>query len=645
MTDAPAPAPANPRSEIPESPASDGFGMLPTALDSLSEGFVLFDAEDRLILCNRRYREAYPQIADLLEPGASFREILRQAALRGGHVAAGPEMERWIEERMSRHVANAGPVDLWLSDGRYYRLSEHAVPGGGIVKLLTEITALHESETRYRELVEQSPFGIAIAHGVLLRYANPKALEILGAEGADEIVGRPLQEFLLAGSNPRLRDMLAGTEVQAREGEVVEIELQPLRGRTRYVEVGVSRTRYEGQEALRIAMNDVTARRDAERALQHAQKMDAIGQLAGGVAHEFNNLLTAMGGFAQMGLRAPGDEERLRYCLNEIVSASERAAAMTRQLLDFSRRETEHQPEYVDAARLLSELDSFLRPVLGEAVATRIEVPDLSMPVLVDRGALLQAIVNLAINGRDAMPGGGTLRIGARILEPDEALRLRHPDLAEGRLAAIHVTDEGVGIDSSIADRIFEPFFTTKAPGQGTGLGLPMVYATAVRAGGTVEMTSTPGEGATFTLLLPVTAIPEPEPPPPDLPEEGAELSGTVLLVEDDPAVLRFVRMALQDLGLTVISAADVATATAAFARSGESVDLLLCDIVLPDGGGDVLARRLARQRPDLPVVLMTGYSPVVARADVQALAPGRVLAKPIDRVQLSAVLRDVLGG
>ena len=626
-------------------PAVPSYEMLPTALDSLSEGFVLFDAEGRLVLCNRRYREAYPQIADMLVPGAPFREILRQAAIRGGHVRAELDMEAWIDERMSRHEKNAGPVDLWLSDGRYYRLSEHAVPGGGIVKLLTEITALHESETRYRDLVEQSPFGIAIAQDSVLCYANPKALEIMGADRADEVLGRAFQDYVLPGGDPLLYDLLSGRADDRPDGAVAAVDLQPLRGRQRHVEIGVSHTRFEGRDALRIAMNDVTARQDAERALQHAQKMDAIGQLAGGVAHEFNNLLTAMGGFAQMGLRAPGDQDRLRYCLQEIVSASERAAAMTRQLLDFARRETDHQSEYVDIARLLAELDAFLRPVLGEAVATRIETPEEAMPVMVDRGALLQAIVNLAINGRDAMPGGGTLRIGARILPPGDPLRLRHPDLERDSYAAISVTDEGVGIDHTIADRIFEPFYTTKAQGQGTGLGLPMVYATAVRAGGSVDMESAPGEGATFTLLLPITAIPEPEAPAADVPDEGGSLSGTVLLVEDDPAVLRFVRMALQDMGLTVISAGDVATATAAFARSGDTVDMLLCDIVLPDGGGDVLARRLARQRPDLPIVLMTGYSPVAARPDVQELAPGRVLAKPVDRAALSAVVRDVFEG
>lgn len=617
---------------------------LPIALDSLSEGFVLFDAEGRLVLCNRRYREAYPQIADLLVPGASFRDILREAAIRGGHARAELDMENWINERMSRHEEHSGPVDLWLSDGRYYRISEHAVPGGGIVKLLTEITALHESETRYRELVEQSPFGIAVAVGSMLRYANPRAMQILGADGLDQIVGRSLREFLGPGANPRLLDHFTGDEEQVLEGEVLEAEILPLRGRNRQVEIGISRFQYEGAPALRIALNDITARRDAERALQHAQKMDAIGQLAGGVAHEFNNLLTAMGGFAQMGLRAPSDQERLRYCLQEIIQASDRAAAMTRQLLDFARRETEHQSEHVDGRRLLGELDSFLRPVLGETVLVRVAPPEESMPLLIDRGALLQVIVNLAINGRDAMPAGGTLRIAGKVVVADDALRRRHLDLKEDRYAAISVADEGVGIDASIADRIFEPFFTTKAQGQGTGLGLPMVYATAVRAGGAVEMQSEPGAGATFTLYLPLTELPAPEQAPSAMEEDAVSLSGTALVVEDDPAVLRFVRMALQDLGLAVISASDVRTATAAFEAKGSDVDLLLCDIVLPDGGGDVLARRLVRQRPGLPIVLMTGYSPVAARPEVQELAKGRVLTKPIDRALLSSMVREAIG-
>ncbi len=883
------------------------------AVESLSEGFVLFDQDHRLVVCNTRYREAYPGLADALEPGVRFEDLLRIAAGRTTPADAVHDLGEWVESRRWRHLDNTHPVDRQLSNGRWYRISEHPTRAGGIVKVLMDITelkeneqrlaetssllrttlenisqglavfdtddrlvawnanfrelldvpqslattgvslerfrrleherlgtreglfpadgetearetevrlsggralsvfrrplprgglvatytditarkhyesvleevsrtvsgttgtaffrslvdslaralgvemalvgelngdgtvttlavthdsgfrdnftyalsetpcsrvladrvclvpenvqghfphdgdlhvlgaesylgealydsndqplgvvavmsrrrlgnantalsllhifatraaaelervrtetALKQSEQQFRELVEFAPFGIVLWDGDRIQFANAATARILGVADADAALGRALADHLDERLATLARGVLKGEAAAAGdlEGRVVPVE-----GETRAVEMGVTAFRHHERMVALVVLNDVTARKQAEQALQHAQKMEAVGQLAGGIAHEFNNMLTAIGGFARMAERDPENPDRVRTCLGQITGAADRAASLTQQLLTFSRRRASEGVQTVRLGDLAVEMKTFLRPVLGETVTLALDVRDDAVAVRVDPAMLNQAVVNLAINGRDAMPEGGEITL---VIDSADAATLqdRFPGLPDGRLGVISVMDTGSGIDPAELDRIFEPFYTTKDPGSGTGLGLPMVYGTAVQVDGTVDVTSTPGEGTTFTLYLP--AVPEAEAAGEAAAEEGVPDGsglGTVLVAEDEDSVRELARMALAERGFTVITATDGVEALNRHREWSHDIRLLVTDLVMPHLDGRDLARVMLEERSDLKVIYMSGYT---ADEDTNSLGrqPGcRMLHKPVDPEHLA---------
>lgn len=380
--------------------------------------------------------------------------------------------------------------------------------------------------------------------------------------------------------------------------------------------------------------------------------MQAIGQLAGGIAHEFNNMLTAIGGFAQMARRAPQDRPRVEQCLTEIVKATDRASGLTAQLLSFGR------PGQTDAARpvrvgaVVDDLRRFLGPTLGERHPLRIGGAGGGAVVTIDPALLHQSLLNLVLNARDAMPEGGPITIAAE----------RTDDLG----VTITVADTGCGIDPAVIDRIFEPFFTTKEPGAGTGLGLALVYSTVARAGGDVEVDTELGRGTVFTLRFPAEDVAEPQDA--DAPGldafgldgalfldaeddemEGLSMAATVLLVEDEAQVRDFIRLTLEDMGMRVVCAADGSEALRAYADHGGAFDLLVTDLVMPQVGGASVARALRRENPDLPTVLMSGYPPETESLDDLLADPksgGRrivFLRKPINPDELADTIHALL--
>ncbi|QCO16159.1 response regulator [Azospirillum brasilense] len=634
--------------------------LLSDAIGCVSEGFVLFGADGRLVLCNDRYRAAYPLLSDHLVPGVRFADLLRVAVERG---AAGDDLgdpSDWIAERLNRHIRSGPPTDHRLGDGRWYRISEHATRFGGVVKILTDITelkrheeALADSEARYRRLVEMAPYGILIWDGLRLRFANRSAALILGNGDPDAMLRIPLVEATEFDGVQRLFDWLPPPGSGPEAPPPVEARFLTAQGALRELEVGIHPFAVEGDAAWFLVLTDITGRKQAERAIQQAQKMQAIGQLAGGIAHEFNNMLTAIGGFAQMARRAPQDRPRVEQCLTEIVKATDRASGLTAQLLSFGR------PGQTDAARpvrvgaVIDDLRRFLGPTLGERHPLRIEGAGGGAVVTIDPALLHQSLLNLVLNARDAMPEGGPITIAVE----------RTDDLG----VTITVADTGCGIDPAVIDRIFEPFFTTKEPGAGTGLGLALVYSTVARAGGTVEVDSEPGRGTIFTLRFPVEDLAEPQQA--DAPGldafgldafgldsavfldaeddemEGLSMAATVLLVEDEAQVRDFIRLTLEDLGMRVVCAADGTEALRAYADHGGAFDLLVTDLVMPQVGGASVARALRRENPDLPTVLMSGYPPETERLD-DLLADGCrtvFLRKPINPDELADAIHALL--
>jgi CheY-like chemotaxis protein len=343
--------------------------------------------------------------------------------------------------------------------------------------------------------------------------------------------------------------------------------------------------------------------------LHLSQRLEAVGQLAGGVAHDFNNLLTAIMSYTQLLLDDTEPDDTRRDDLLEIKKAAERATSLTRQLLAFSRKQV-LQPCVLDLNIVVADLEKMLRRLIGEHIALVTDcLPSLAR-VRADRGQLEQVLVNLAVNARDAMPNGGTLRIRTSNVELTQEHWLGHPDVEPrpGRYVLLSVTDTGIGMDRATQARIFEPFFTTKGPGKGTGLGLATVYGIVKQSGGYIWVYSEPDDGASFRIYLPAVQLPV------DESTEGGALgaaphgSGTILLVEDESAVRALARRVLEQSGYLVLEAGDGLEAERVAAAHDGSIDLVLTDVVMPNLGGKALVERLRAARPGVNVLFISGY-------------------------------------
>jgi signal transduction histidine kinase/CheY-like chemotaxis protein len=396
--------------------------------------------------------------------------------------------------------------------------------------------------------------------------------------------------------------------------------------------------------AVSSIIRNVAERRRLEGELRQAQKMEAIGRLAGGIAHDFNNLLTAIRGNADLLLGELAPDTQARADVDEIRRAADRAAGLTRQLLAFSRKQV-LQPRVLDVDEVVAGVDRLLCRVIGEDVRLRTLLRAGAGRVLADPGQLEQVLLNLAVNARDAMPGGGTLTIGTRLVPapalPAPAATLRAPH----GVVVITVADTGVGMDDATRARAFEPFFTTKDAGKGTGLGLATVFGIAQQSGGTVWLESEPGRGTTVSLALPVTAAARrahtPAPGVPVVP--GAR--GTVLLVEDEPAVRALVGRVLTGAGYRVLPAGDGRTAHAVWREhdgAAGGIDVVVSDLIMPERGGRELVALLREEHPALPVLFTSGYAEGgITAADLGARTA--FLEKPFAAERMLGALAELL--
>jgi signal transduction histidine kinase/ActR/RegA family two-component response regulator len=384
-------------------------------------------------------------------------------------------------------------------------------------------------------------------------------------------------------------------------------------------------------------------RRALEVQLRHAQRMEALGRLASGIAHDFSNLLTAVTGYTELLLDRLDPHDSLREVAEDIRSASMRASALTRQLLTFSRRQ-EPRPAVLDLNVLVTDMERLLRRVIGEHITLIVTLAPGESRVTADRGEIEQVVMNLVVNARDAMPQGGDLRLTTAHVDVGAAESRNLAHVAPGPYVSLEVQDTGLGIDEETQERLFEPFFTTKEASKGTGLGLSTVQAIVRANGGVVTVHSRPGEGSTFRILLPRAAQPVTAPVTrrgrPALPR-GTE---TVLLVEDETGVRELVRDLLGRCGYTVFEATDAADAIAVFARHRDDIHLLVTDVVMPQMNGRQLAERFLAERPALKVLYMSGYTDEPVIADDAAPAPA-FLQKPFTPDVLARAVREVLDG
>jgi len=425
----------------------------------------------------------------------------------------------------------------------------------------------------------------------------------------------------------------------------LELELITATGRRIWVRATSSVTRDDQGRTTKLtgAFQDITEHKRLEAQLRQAQKMEAVGQLAGGIAHDFNNLLTAIRGYAELAGRGLDDDDRRRGDLEAVVANADRAAALTRQLLAFSRRQV-LQPEVLEPAAIVEGIVPMLRRLLGEHVELTTHAASGPGRVKVDPSQLEQVLVNLAINARDAMPDGGKLTIETANVELGQDYVATHPEVSAGPHVLLAVSDTGHGMDAETQAHIFEPFFTTKEVGKGTGMGLATVYGIVKQSGGSIHLYSEPGRGTTFKIYLP-RVVDEPTAAVAATRAARPAFAGTetILLVEDNAAVRGFARRALAEHGYTVLEAAGGAEALAIGAAHPGPVGLLVTDVVMPGLQGHQLAEQLAAARPELRVLYVSGFT---ENSVIHHGVPDHGVAflpKPFSAEELCTAVRRVL--
>ncbi len=572
-------------------------------------------------------------------------------------LAEGPQGERRGEVMLRRRDGQAFPVEITQTvvagdDGKTIRTRS-------IVRDLSPERqwqmALSVSEYRFQRLFAEAPIGIVLLNDALVIVECNQSFHSLVHRPRETIVSLPIADLIAAGERQttmaQLRQVLAGHDLY----KPLEIHMET--GRVVIAHVFAKRFGAGGKDeaasdqGLMLYFIDATEQKHLETQFAQSQKMQAIGQLAGGVAHDFNNLLTAMIGFCDLLLQRhkPGDQSFSD--IMQIKQNGNRAANLVRQLLAFSRQQT-LQPKVLNLVDVLSELTNLLRRLIGAQIKLEmVHGRDLGL-VKVDQGQLEQVVINLVVNARDAMPNGGIVTIQTRNLNQKEPVIRGQDEMPAGEYVVIEVSDTGVGIPRETLQRIFEPFFSTKEVGSGTGLGLATVYGIVRQTGGFVSVESRVGHGTTFTVYVPmlndkdrekeVRAIEEgrDERPGPDL--TGV---GTVLLVEDEDAVRVFSARALRNKGYNVFEARSGDEALTVLDKEGAKIDLIVTDVVMPQMDGPTLYKHIRERWPDMKVVFVSGYTEDRLREQFTSGETIHFLGKPFTLKQLAGKVKDVLGG
>ena len=650
--------------------------MLQAGLDMLDQGVTVFDAEFRLVAWNRPFLELFDFPDHLAAAGATLESFIRFNALRGEY---GPgDIEAQIAERVRLLTqATANVFEYRRPDGRVILMRLEPMPPKGFVTLYSDVTeqryiehltehqnndleervrrrtaqlenananlrrantengriaaALGRSEGRLRLINDTIPILIGyVDKDEVYQYANKGYSDWYGhPEGS--VTGRAVPEVIGDHVYGQVRESVR----KALSGQQISYEYHMLRdGKDVFARSTLVPETTPAGETLGffVFSHEITEQKRMQAALVQAQKMEAIGQLTGGLAHDFNNLLTVIiGNLAALQDHRP-DDAGVNEFVEPALQSARRGVQLIKRLLTFSRHQT-LEPQAVDIGRLIGNLAKLVRRSLPETIAVSTDLAAASVHALVDPGQLESALLNFALNARDAMPDGGQLHIAARAIDlTSEAASF---DVTPGRYVLIEIADNGCGMDAATLARACEPFFTTKRFGLGSGLGLAMAHGFAQQSGGGISIQSQPGRGTTVLLVLPSVTPRADEDLPGDEPAQalGGEL---VLLVEDDPAVRRVVRQQLIDLGYPVIEAENGNQAVEMIEQIAD-IAIVVSDVIMPGGiNGRQLAEQVRQGHPQMRIVLMSGYADEAEPAGAGDLP---VLAKPFDRQDLARAL------
>jgi PAS domain S-box-containing protein len=617
------------------------------AMDSAINGMAILDAAGKYIYVNSAYARMIGNTHRDAVLGRSWREVpdARDVA---------PVVQE-VRESLKQRGKWFGTLTVHHGDGTVVptEMAVTALPDGGTICVSHDITervsaqrARDETEIKYRMLVEQVAAVSYIAElGVKGQwlYVSPQVESMFGysaeewlSTSRDWIRHIPLEDHLIVH---------AAEEASAR-GEPFQAEYRITRRDGQVIWVSDTAVVVRGSDSHPVMEGlivDITDRKILENQLLQARKMEAVGRLAGGVAHDFNNLLTIIKGYVEMALQRCMDRPDLHGDIRRIENAADRAVNLVRQLLAFSRKQV-LRPKILDLNAIVVNLDQLLRRLMNENIEMKTFVSKDVGAIKADPGQIEQVIMNLVVNARDALPGGGRILIETSNVDLDSSYTLDHAVVRPGPYVLLAVTDTGVGMTADTVAHIFEPFYTTKESGRGTGLGLSTVYGIVKQSGGYIWVYSEPGKGTTFKVYLPrvMDAIPSSTAAemPSSTPPKGRE---TILLVEDEPAVRELIQMVLSERGYTVLEALAPEDAERLAGNNGAEIQLLLTDVVMPGMSGRDLAKRLTARHPHLRVLYMSGYTFNVIAQDGTLEEGISFLQKPFTPQVLTEKVREAL--
>jgi two-component system, cell cycle sensor histidine kinase and response regulator CckA len=634
--------------------AETAEALLRDAIDSMSGRLIVCDRNDRIVVANRDMENSFPDCVDLLRGGSTYEEFLRAAVSRGYFLEAVGREEEWIAARMTAHRSTSSTREYRQKDGRWVLITEKRTSDGGTAMIGIDVTRRKETQAalaaseerldRAQSIARIGSWELDLVTGRMIWSQEMYRLCGLSAEG-DVLIGSDFSRCVALEHEERVRGWIERLAAGDRP-PAIECQLASADEKARHAILEGTEVLDERGKVVRIAgtLREVTEQRLIERQLAQAQKMEAIGNLTGGLAHDFNNLLGIIIGNLDILRDTPLEPSQVAELAQDALDAALRGADLTRRLLAFARRQS-LSPEHVSVNDLVANIAKLLNRTLGEDVEIGLNLSQGLWPTYVDPTQLESAITNLATNARDAMPKGGHLTITTRNVALDAEYTTEHIDVVPGDYVLIEVSDTGQGIPPNVIGHIFEPFFTTKGQGKGTGLGLSMVFGFIRQSGGHVNVYSEVGEGTTFRLYLPRDLGDARRPAQRTILANPMGSGETILLVEDNAKLLNIAVRQLSDLGYRLLTAENPADAKEIIDRD-EPIDLLLTDIVMPGGlSGIDLARQASARQPRLRILLTSGFPDAHFGEDRNRALAWPLLSKPYRKEDLARAVREALDG